>query len=221
MSQAPRQSRGLHPIRAAASVHGRLDAHAPRPGRAEIRRDHTGLDAHWFVVAFSLAQLAYQPCGLAGALCRVCAAVPAAGGVQWIHALPAGEQDHHMALVRGCGFVTMVSVATAIAVRCQPLFRIRRTTPLAGYALVFTSWNQAAMVCSPWLSAMYLAISLTVGNGIDMGATLPCLTRTSSVCGGGNGQPGASAELGAALGGIGSSNVTDGLPGHSPAGPPS
>ena len=62
MSQAPRQSRGVHPIRKAASVF-RMS------GSTLMRLDPEGLRyvatllvwAHWFVVAFSLVQLAYRP----------------------------------------------------------------------------------------------------------------------------------------------------------------
>ena len=80
-----------------------LDTHAPRPGRAEIRRDHTGLGTR-VRRCLQFCAVGVPPCGLAGALCRVYAAIPAAGGVQWIHALPAGdEQDHHMALDSGAG----------------------------------------------------------------------------------------------------------------------
>ncbi len=64
MSQAPRQSRSLHPIRAAASVF-RMS------GSTRMRLDPDGLRyvatilvwAHWFVVAFSFVQLAYRPAG--------------------------------------------------------------------------------------------------------------------------------------------------------------
>ena len=64
MSQAPRQSRGLHPIRAAASV-------LRMGGSTLMRLDPDGLRyvatilvwAHWFVVAFSFVQLAYRPAG--------------------------------------------------------------------------------------------------------------------------------------------------------------
>ena len=64
MSQAPRQNRCLHPIRKTASVFRdeRLDAHAPRPGRAEMRRNHPGLGT-LVRVAFSLARPAYRPAG--------------------------------------------------------------------------------------------------------------------------------------------------------------
>ena len=66
MSQTPRQSRGLHPIRAAA---GRW--------RAEIRRAHTGLGTLGRGRLQSCAA-GVPTCGLAGALGRVCAAIPAA-----------------------------------------------------------------------------------------------------------------------------------------------
>ena len=66
MSQAPRQSRGLHPIRAAA-----------RRWRADTRRGHTGPGA--LVRDRLLSCAADAPAfGLAGALSPVCAAVPAA-----------------------------------------------------------------------------------------------------------------------------------------------
>ena len=61
----------------------RVDAHAPRPRGAEIRRDPTGLG--------TLVRGRLQSCAagvpaspLAGTLCRVCAATPAAAGVQWV-----------------------------------------------------------------------------------------------------------------------------------------
>ena len=62
MSQAPQQSRGFRPIRKAASVF-RMS------GSTLIRLDPDGLRyiatilvwAHWFVIAFSLAQPAHWP----------------------------------------------------------------------------------------------------------------------------------------------------------------
>ena len=66
--------------------------------------------------------------------------------------------------------VTMVSVATAIGGGFSHYFLHLLYYPLlAGYALVFTSFR-LTMVCVTVVSAMYLAISLTVGEGIDMGA---------------------------------------------------
>ena len=66
MSQAPRQRRGLHPIRRAA-----------RRWRAEICRAHTGPGA--LARGRLLFCAAGAPAfGLAGALSPVCAAIPAA-----------------------------------------------------------------------------------------------------------------------------------------------
>ena len=64
MSQAPRQSRGLRLIRAAARVFG-------MSGTTLMRLDPDGLRfvatilvrAHWFVIACCLAQLALRPAG--------------------------------------------------------------------------------------------------------------------------------------------------------------
>ena len=64
MSQAPRQSRGLHPIRAAA-----------RRWRSEIRRAHIGLGAPVRGLVCAAGALAF---GLTGALSPVCAAIPPA-----------------------------------------------------------------------------------------------------------------------------------------------
>ena len=53
--------------------------------------------------------------------------------------------------------------------------------PLAGYALVLTSYRMT-MVCVTVVSVLYLAISLTVGEGIDMGqgTRSPCSPGSSS-----------------------------------------
>ena len=64
MSQPHCRSRGLRPIKAAASGFG-------MSGSTLMRLDPDGLRfvatilvwAHWFVVAFSLVQLAYRPWG--------------------------------------------------------------------------------------------------------------------------------------------------------------
>ena len=64
MSQAPRQSWSLYPIRASASAFG-------MSGSTLMRLDPYGLRcvatilvwAHWFVVTFCLAQVAYRPSG--------------------------------------------------------------------------------------------------------------------------------------------------------------
>ena len=174
MSQARRQSRGLHPIRAAASV-------LRMGGSTLMRLDPDGLRyvatilvwAHWFVVAFSFVQLAYRPAGWPE---RYVVYAPlflllvAFNG--YTHYRLATNKTITWRWILGLAAIdlTMVSVATVIGGGFSHYFLHLLYYPLlAGYALVFTSFR-LTMVCVTVVSVMYLAISLTVGEGIDMGA---------------------------------------------------
>ena len=66
----------------------------------------------------------------------------------------------------------MVSVATVVG------GGFSHYPPLAGYALVFTSFR-LTMACVTLVSVLYLAISITVGEGVDTGASeeKPLLAR--------------------------------------------
>ena len=174
MSQVPRQSRGLDPIRKAASVFG-------MSGSTLMRLDPDGLRfvatilvwAHWFVVAFSFAQLAYRPAGwperyvvYAPLLLLLVAfngythyRLRANRAITWRWILGLAAMD-----------LTMVSAATVMGGGFSHYFlHLLYYPPLAGYALVFTSFR-LTMVCVTVVSVLYLAISLTVGEGIDLGA---------------------------------------------------
>ena len=129
--------------------------------------------AHWFVVAFSFVQLAYRPAGWPE---RYVVYAPlflllvAFNG--YTHYRLATNKTITWRWILGLAAmdVTMVSVATAIGGGFSHYFLHLLYYPLlAGYALVFTSFR-LTMVCVTVVSAMYLAISLTVGEGIDMGA---------------------------------------------------
>ena len=174
MSQVPRQSRGLRPIRAAARVFG-------MSGSTLMRLDLDGLRfvatilvwAHWFVVAFSFAQLAYRPAGwperyvvYAPLLLLLVAfngythyRLRTNRAITWRWILGLAAMD-----------LTMVSAATVMGGGFSHYFlHLLYYPPLAGYALVFMSFR-LTMVCVTVVSVLYLAISLTVGEGIDMGA---------------------------------------------------
>ena len=78
--------------------------------------------------------------------------------------------------------LTMVSAATVMRGGFSHYFlHLLYYPPLAGYALVFTSFR-LTMVCVTVVSVLYLAISLTVGEGIDLGAReeKPCSPGSSS-----------------------------------------
>ena len=174
MSQVPRQSRGLDPIRKAASVFG-------MSGSTLMRLDPDGLRfvatilvwAHWFVVAFSFAQLAYRPAGwperyvvYAPLLLLLVAfngythyRLRTNRAITWRWILGLAAMD-----------LTMVSAATVMGGGFSHYFlHLLYYPPLAGYALVFTSFR-LTMVCVTAVSVLYLAISLTVGEGIDLEA---------------------------------------------------
>ena len=174
MSQAHRQSRSLQPIRAAASVF-RMS------GSTLMRLDPDGLRyvatilvwAHWFVVAFSFVQLAYRPAGWPE---RYVVYAPlflllvAFNGYTHYRLVTNKTITWRWILGLSAMDLTMVSVATVIGGGFSHYFlHLLYYPPLAGYALVFTSFR-LTMVCVTVVSAMYLAISLTVGEGIDMGA---------------------------------------------------
>ena len=129
--------------------------------------------AHWFVVAFSFVQLAYRPAGwperyvvYAPLLLLLVAfngythyRLRTNRAITWRWILGLAAMD-----------LTMVSAATMMGGGFSHYFlHLLYYPPLAGYALVFTSFR-LTMVCVTVVSAMYLAISLTVGEGIDMGA---------------------------------------------------
>ena len=174
MSQAPRQSPGLHPIRRAASVFG-------MSGSTLMRLDPDGLRyvatilvwVHWFVVAFSLVQLAYRPAGWPEryvVYAPLLLLLVAFNG--YTHYRLATNRTIAWRWILGLAVmdVTMVSAATVVGGGFSHYFLHLLYYPLlAGYALVFTSFR-LTMVCVTVVSVLYLAISLTVGDGIDIGA---------------------------------------------------
>ena len=184
MSQAPRQCRVLRPIRATARVFG-------MSGSTLMRLDPDGLRfvatilvwAHWFVVAFSFVQLAYRPWGwperyvvYAPLLLLLLAfngythyRLRTNRAITWRWILGLAAMD-----------LTMVSVATVMGGGFSHYFlHLLYYPPLAGYALVFTSFR-LTMVCVTVVSVLGLAISLTVRDGIDLGAReeKPLLARS-------------------------------------------
>ena len=173
---------------------GRLDAHAPRPGRAEIRRDHTGLGT-LVRRCLQFCAASVPPCGLAGALCSVCAAIPAAGGVQWIHALPAGdEQDHHTVLDSGArGYGRNNGLGRhGDRGRFQPLFLASAVLPPAGRVRVGLHVFQADHgLCHRGVGHVSGDKPHRWGRNRHggKGREAPAGPDLRHVCGGGNGQP--------------------------------
>ena len=130
--------------------------------------------AHWFVVAFSLVQLAYRPAGWPEryvVYAPLLLLLVAFNG--YTHYRLATNRIITWPWILGLAAMdlTMVSAATVIGGGFSHYFlHLLYYPPLAGYALVFTSFR-LTMVCVTIVSVLYLAISLTVGEGIDTGAS--------------------------------------------------
>ena len=128
---------------------------------------------HWFVVAFSLVQLAYRPAGWPEryvVYAPLLLLLVAFNG--YTHYRLATNRTIAWRWILGLAVmdVTMVSAATVVGGGFSHYFLHLLYYPLlAGYALVFTSFR-LTMVCVTVVSVLYLAISLTVGDGIDIGA---------------------------------------------------
>ena len=174
MSQAPQQSRGFRPISKAAGVFRINNSTLMRLDPDGLRYIATILVwAHWFVVAFNLVQLAYRPVGWPE---RYVVYAPlfillvAFNGMTQYRLATKRPITWRWILAFAAMDVTMVSVATVIGGGFDHYFlHLLYYPPLAGYALVLTSFR-LTMVCVTVVSVLYLAISLTVGEGIDMGA---------------------------------------------------
>ena len=174
MSQAPQQSRGFRPIRKAAGGF-RMS------GSTLMRLDSDGLRyiaailvwARWFVVAFSLVQLAYRPAGWPEhyvVYAPLVLLLVAFNGMTHYRLATKRTITWRWILAFAAMDITMVSAATVIGGGFDHYFlHLLYYPPLAGYALVLTSFRMT-MVCVTVVSVLYLAISLTVGEGIDMGA---------------------------------------------------
>ncbi len=146
-----------------------------------IRTDPDGLRyvanvlvwAHWFVIVFCLVQLVYRPVGWPE---RYAVYVPAlavlvAVNIHTHYRLATNRSvTWHWIVGLAALDVTMVSGATAAGGGFNHYFLHLLYYPLlAGYALVFVSFR-LTMIMVTVVSVIYLAISLTVGEGIDIGA---------------------------------------------------
>ena len=174
MSQAPRQGQGLHPIRRAASVFRLSDATLNQMDPEGLRRVATvSVWLHWFTAAFLIFQLAYRPWYGAekyAAYALLLLLVVAFNG--YVHYRLASNRT--MVWNRILALVAMDVVLVSVVVAMSGgfthyFFHLLYYPALAGYALVFTSFR-LTMAWVTVVSVIYLAISLTVGDGIDIGA---------------------------------------------------
>ena len=173
MSQGPRQVRGFRPISTNACAARINDWAFNRFDPDGLRRVATiSVWIHWLVAAFALVQLVYRPfysTTYAAYVLMLLMLVALNGCIhyrlatnraitwRWILALIAMD-------------VVLVSVAVVLTGGfSHHFFYLMYYPALAGYAVVFTSFR-LTMAWVTVVSLLYLTISLTVGDGVDMGA---------------------------------------------------
>ena len=174
MSQSTQQSRGFHPIRAAASVFRVRDLALDQIDPDGLKYVATvSVRAHWFIVALMLFELVYRPyygvakyaayglllgmlIGLNGYVhYRLHANRPVTW--RWVSALFALD-------------VFLLSAVLTISDGFSHyFFHLFYYGALAGSAVIFTSFR-LNMAWATVVAVVYAAISLTVGDGIDMEA---------------------------------------------------
>lgn len=171
MAQSVRRYQNFRPARTAAKLLRLGDGTSQQIDPDGLRRVATvTVWLHWFAVAFLVFQLTYRP------------GYPLEAGIQYLLALLLlvgfnGYTHYRLVTQRTITgrwiialvsvFVGLVSVSVVIGGGFSHYFLHLLYYPaLAGYAVVFTSLR-LTMVLVTVVSALYLAISLQVGDGID------------------------------------------------------
>ena len=174
MLQSSRRSHGFRPIRTAASFFRVKDGTSNRIDADGMRRIVTvTVWLHWFAAAFLFFQLAYRPSygmevGIQYALAF--SLLLAFNGYTHYRLATHKTMTWRWILALVSAFIAPVSISVVIGGGFSHYFLHLLYYPaLAAYALVFTSFR-LTMAGVTVVSVLYLAISLIVGDGIDIAA---------------------------------------------------
>ena len=174
MSQVTRQIQGFRPVNTVASAF-RLDdwEFNQLDSRALAYVATLLIWVRWFLAAFCLVQLVYRPANWPqGYLVYVPAFLLLVALNGYVHYRLATNRaiTWRWVLTLAAMDVMSVSAATVAGGGFSHYFLHLLYYPLlAGYAVVFTSFR-LTMAWVTVVSALYLTISLTVGDGVDIGA---------------------------------------------------
>ena len=178
MSQSSRHSRSFRPIRAAASFFRVNDDTSNRIDPDGLRQVATvTVWLHWFAAALLFFQLVYRPgygleVGIQYSLAFSLAfsLLLAFNGYTHYRLATHKTMTWRWILALVSAFVALISVSVVIGGGFSHYFLHLLYYPaLAGYAVVFTSFR-LTMAWVTVVSVLYLAISLIVGDGIDIAA---------------------------------------------------
>ena len=174
MPQSSRHSRGSHLIRTAASLF-RVDDGTSNPIDPDGLRQVATVTVwlHWFAAALLLFQLVYRPgygLGVGLQYSLAFSLLLAFNGYTHYRLATHKTMTWRWILALVSAFVALVSVSVVIGGGFSHYFLHLLYYPaLAGYAVVFTSFR-LTMAGVTVVSVLYLAISLSVGDGIDIAA---------------------------------------------------
>ena len=174
MSQAARHSRGFRPIRVAASVVRVRDWGFNRIDPAGLRHVATVyVWVHWCLAVLFFSQMVYRhPFGAErfAAFGLLFLLLVAFNGYTHYRLASNRTVTWHWIVALVAMDVVMISVAVVLGGGFSHyFFHLFYYLALGGYALVLTSFR-LTMVLVTVAAVIYLAISLTVGDGIDTGA---------------------------------------------------
>ena len=175
MAQGSHYSRGVHLVTTAANVLGMTDwerRDGDPDGLGLITR--TFVWARWFIVGFGLVLWVYRPVDwletytlyLPGLLLLI-------GLNGYTHYRLATKQAVTRGWILANATLDVLILSRAIAIGggfSHQFLYLLYYPQLAGYAVVLTSFR-LTMACATFVAVLYLAISLTVGDGIDTAAT--------------------------------------------------
>ena len=172
MIHRPHYHRGLRLVSRAAGVFGVSDQTFTRIDPDGLKRLATVLVwLHWSVAVFLLVQLVYRPTyGMEDGVPYWLLLSPLAAFNGYVHYRLRSSRPVSWRWVLGLMAMDVVMLSVAVVVGGgfnHFFFHLLYYPVLAGYAVVFTSFR-LTMVWVTAVSALYLATSLTVGNGVDI-----------------------------------------------------
>ena len=174
MAPAARRHRNVDPIPGAAEGWWARDHSFRRIDPEGLRRVATvSVWLHWSAAAFCLFQLVYRPWygpERYAAYALLFGLLLVFNG--YVHYRLASNRTVTWSWILALVAMDVILVSIAVGISSgfsHSFFHLLYYPALAGYALVFTSFR-LTMVLVTVVSVLYLAISFTVGDGIDIGA---------------------------------------------------
>ena len=170
MTRRPHYSRGVHLVMSAASAIGMIGLERRDDDPDGLRLiAKTFVWARWFIVPFGLAMVYRSENWLETYILYTPGALLLIGLNGYTHYRLATKKTVTRGWILATLTLDVPILSLAIAIGggfSNQLLYLLHYPQLAGYAVLLTSFR-LAMVCATFVAALYLAVSLTIGDGID------------------------------------------------------